>query len=147
MKSKIVIWILASIFTLLIFFTGFASAFYLNYSSLANTYTKEHVDNGRFMLRALKFIETGEIDKAKSFLRGQISSKVQLVDMVRLPTTSQRELALVDQFYVDVINYFDSQGGFNETFQVMENEQWVTKPTVAMTILESFKKEQNSIKN
>ena len=143
MKSKIIAWATGGIFTLIVFFGGFVSAFYLNYSSLANTYTKEHVDNGRFMLRALKFLENGETEKAKDFLRSQVTTKVFIVETVRLPPTSQRELELIESFYSEVINYFDSQGGFNETWQIMENDAWVTKPTPSMIILEEFKREHN----
>ena len=143
MKSKIIAWATGGIFTLIVFFGGFVSAFYLNYSSLANTYTKEHVDNGRFMLRALKFLENGETEKAKDFLRSQVTTKVFIVETVRLPPTSQRELELIESFYSEVIDYFDSQGGFNETWQVMENDAWVTKPTLSMIILEEFKREHN----
>jgi hypothetical protein len=123
MKSKVITWIIGSTFTLAIFFGGFISAFYLNYSSLANTYTKEHVDNGRFMLWALKYLEQGETEKAKSFLRGQVSAKVFIIETARLPPTSERELALIDSFYFEVVDYFESQGGFNETFQVMNEEE------------------------
>ncbi len=62
MKSKIFAWVTGGLFTLIVFFGGFASAFYLNYTSLGNTYTKEHVDNGRFMLWALKLLEEGETE-------------------------------------------------------------------------------------
>jgi len=143
MRSKVFSWIIGGIFSLLIFFGGFISAFYVNYSSLANTYTKEHIDNGRFMLWALKYLEEGETEKAKDFLRSQVSTKVLIVETVRLPPTSKRELELIDSFYLEVIDYFESQGGFNETFQVMENKKWVTKPTPSMTILEEFKSEHN----
>ena len=143
MRSKVFSWIIGGIFSLLIFFGGFISAFYVNYSSLANTYTKEHIDNGRFMLWALKYLEEGETEKAKDFLRTQVSTKVLIVETVRLPPTSKRELELIDSFYLEVIDYFESQGGFNETFQVMENKKWVTKPTPSMTILEEFKSEHN----
>jgi len=143
MRSKVFSWIIGGVFSLLIFFGGFISAFYVNYSSLANTYTKEHIDNGRFMLWALKYLEEGETEKAKDFLRSQVSTKVLIVETVRLPPTSKRELELIDSFYLEVIDYFESQGGFNETFQVMENKKWVTKPTPSMTILEEFKSEHN----
>lgn len=143
MRSKVFSWIIGGVFSLLIFFGGFISAFYVNYSSLANTYTKEHIDNGRFMLWALKYLEEGETEKAKDFLRTQVSTKVLIVETVRLPPTSKRELELIDSFYLEVIDYFESQGGFNETFQVMENKKWVTKPTPSMTILEEFKSEHN----
>ncbi len=143
MKSNIFAWIAGGIFTLIVFFGGFISAFYLNYSTLANTYTKEHVDNGRFMLWALKFLENGETEKAKDFLRSQVTTKVLIVDGSRLPPTSQRELELIESFYLEVINYFDAKGGLNETWQVMENDVWVTKPTPSMKILEEFKSEHN----
>jgi hypothetical protein len=147
MKSKIIAWVIGGTFTLIVFFGGFASAFYLNYASLANTYTKEHVDNGRFMLWALKFLEEGETEKAKNFLRSQVTTKVLFVETVRLPPTSKRELELIESFYSEVIDYFDSQGGFNETWQVMENEVWVTKPTPSTSILEEFKSERNKLIN
>jgi hypothetical protein len=143
MKSKIFAWVTGGLFTLIVFFGGFASAFYLNYTSLGNTYTKEHVDNGRFMLLALKLLDDGETEKAKDFLRSQVTTKVLLVDSVRLPPTNKRELELVESFYLEVINHFDSKGGFNETWQVMENDVWVTKPTPSMRILEEFKSEHN----
>jgi len=141
MKSKVSAWVIGGIFTLIVFFGGFASAFYLNYQSLANTYTKEHVDNGRLMLYALKYLEEGETEKAKNFLRSQVTTKVLIVETVRLPPTTIRELELIENFYFEVIDYFDSQGGFNETMRVMENEAWVTKPTPSMSILEEFKNE------
>ncbi|MCL1080291.1 hypothetical protein L2734_19410 [Parashewanella spongiae] len=133
--------VIGGTFTLIVFFGGFISAFYLNYSSLASTYTKEHIDNGRFMLWALKLLEEGETEKAKDFLRSQVTTKVFIVETVHLPPTSKRELELIESFYSEVIAYFDSQGGFNETFQVMENDVWVTKPTPSMSILEEFKSE------
>ncbi|WP_448556834.1 hypothetical protein [Thalassotalea montiporae] len=143
MKSSVFTWIVGGIFTLLVFTGGFISAFYLNYASLGNTYTKEHVDNGRFMLWALKHLEDDDVDKAKNFLRGQVSTKVLIVDSVRLPPTSKRELELIESFYLEVIEYFDAHGGLNETFQVMENDKWVNRPTAAMKILEEFKADQD----
>jgi hypothetical protein len=95
------------------------------------------------MLWALRFLEEGETEKTKDFLRSQVTTKVFIVESVRLPLTSKRELDLIEDFYLEVINYFDSQGGFNETWQVMENEVWVTKPTSSMSILEEFKSEHN----
>ena len=143
MRSKIIAWVIGGTFTLLVFFGGFVSAFYLNLVFEANTYTKEHIDNGRFMLWALKLLEEGETEKAKDFLRSQVTTKVSIVDTVRLPPTSKRELELIESFYSEVIDYFDSQGGFNETWQVKENGVWVTKPTPSMSILEEFKSEHN----
>jgi hypothetical protein len=99
------------------------------------------------MLWALKFLEEGETEKAKNFLRSQVTTKVLFVETVRLPPTSKRELELIESFYSEVIDYFDSQGGFNETWQVMENEVWVTKPTPSMSILEEFKSERNKLIN
>ena len=139
MKSRMIAGIMGGIFTLIIFVTGFISGFYLNESTLASSYTKEHVDNGRLMLLALKYLEKGETDKAKQFLSSQVTTKVTIVESARLPPTSQREIQLIENFYSEVINYFDSQGGFNETWKVMENDTWVTKPTPTMEILESFK--------
>lgn len=147
MKSKIITWVVGGIFTLMIFFGGFVSAFYLNYASLGNTYTQEHVSSGRFMLWALKLLEEGETEKAKDFLRSQVTTKVSIVNTVRLPPTSKRELELIENFYSEVIDYFESQGGFNETWQVMENDVWVTKPTPSMIILEAFKSEHNKLIN
>jgi hypothetical protein len=88
-------------------------------------------------------LEEGETEKAKDFLRSQVTTKVLIVETVRLPPTSKRELELIENFYSEVIDYFDSQGGFNETWQVMENDVWVTKPTPSMSILEEFKSEHN----
>lgn len=146
MKSKIFAWIAGGAFTLLVFAGGFLSAFSINYLSLANTYTKEHIDNGRFMLWALKYLENGETDKAKELLRGQVSAKVSIVGAVRLPPTSQREIELIESFYLEVIEYFESRGGYNETFKVKENGTWTIKPAHSMVILEEFKKEHNKIK-
>ena len=95
------------------------------------------------MLWALKLLEEGETEKAKDFLRSQVTTKVSIVDTVRLPPTSKRELELIESFYSEVIDYFDSQGGFNETWQVKENGVWVTKPTPSMSILEEFKSQHN----
>ncbi|WMN60472.1 hypothetical protein NI389_03425 [Pseudoalteromonas xiamenensis] len=96
------------------------------------------------MLWALKYLEEGETEKAKGFLRSQVTTKVLIVETVRLPPTSKRELELIENFYSEVIDYFDSQGGFNESFQVMENGEWLTKPTPTMAILEKFKSEHNN---
>ena len=74
MKSRMIAWIMGGIFTLIIFVTGFISGFYLNESTLASSYTKEHVDNGRLMLLALKYLEKGETDKAKQFLSSQVTT-------------------------------------------------------------------------
>ena len=106
--------------------------------SLANTYTKEHVENGRFMLQALRSIEEGNIDQAKLRLRGHVSTKVIIIDAVKIPPISQRDIELIEGFYREVIEYFNYQGGFNETMQVKENGFWVNKPTPAMQILEDF---------
>lgn len=138
MQSKIIIGISGGIFTIVIFVAGFLSATYLNMTSGYASYTKEHIDNGRFMLYALKSLEEGDIEQARQSLRGHISTKVLLADVASLPPTSAREKALVEDFYKEVIDYFDSQGGFNETMQVMENGQWVTKPSPAMRILEDY---------
>ena len=143
MKSYIFAWFAGAVFTLFVFFGGLVSGFYLNQVYLANTYTEENVDNGRFMLWALKMLDEGETEKAKSFLRSQVTTKVLIVDGARLPPTSERELKLIKDFYLEVINYFDSQGGLNETWQVKENDVWVTKPTPSMQILEEFKNEHN----
>jgi hypothetical protein len=59
---------------------------------MKSTYTKEHGDNGCFILWALKFLEEGETDKAKDFLRNQVTTKVFIVESVCLSTRSQREL-------------------------------------------------------
>lgn len=139
MQAKMWVGIVGGFFTLLVFCCGFMAAFTLNFMSLANTYTEEHVHNGRFMLWALKYLEAGEVDEAKSFLRAQVSTKVLIIDAVRLPTTSQREIELIESFYREVNAYFEPTGGFQETFQVMENGQWVTKPTPTTGILEEFK--------
>lgn len=64
--------------------------------------------------------------------------KVLLVDYFRLPPTSEREDQLIKDFYMEVADYFNSQGGFNETMKVMENGEWVTKPTPTMEILKGF---------
>ncbi|MEG3767387.1 hypothetical protein [Alteromonas sp. 14N.309.X.WAT.G.H12] len=138
MKSRMLIGVIGGVFTLIVFGLGFFSAFLINYSAQANTYTKEHVDNGRFMLQALKNIEEGNVEQARLFLRGQVSAKVLIVDSIKTPLTSDRDVELIENFYSDVIQYFDSQGGFNETMQVMENGVWVTKPTPTMEILKEF---------
>ena len=144
MKSNLANWILGGIFTLVVFVIGFCSAFYINYLSLANTYTKEHVDNGRLMLRALTYVENKEYDRVRSYLRERVSTKILILDSIRLPPTSERDIELIDSFYLEVINYFDSQGGLDETIQVKEDEQWIPKPTPSMMILEAFKNEHQT---
>ncbi|AEA98338.1 hypothetical protein [Alteromonas mediterranea] len=138
MKSRILIGISGGIFTIVVFILGFITSIYLMTSTDAASYAKEHVDNGRFMLYALKNIEDGEIEKARTSLRSHVSMKVLLVDSFRLPPTSEREDQLIKDFYMEVADYFNSQGGFNETMKVMENGEWVTKPTPTMEILKGF---------
>ena len=138
MKSKVLIGIFGGLFTLVVFSLGFFSSFYLTTSIDSASYTKEHVDNGRFMLYALRNIENGEIEKARLALRGHVSTKVLITDAFRLPPTSEREDQLIKDFYMEVADYFNSQGGFNETMKIMENGEWVTKPTPTMEILKEF---------
>ena len=90
------------------------------------------------MLYALRNIENGEIEKARLALRGHVSNKVLITDAFRLPRTSEREDQIIEDFYSEVVDYFNSQGGFNETMQVMENGERVSKPTPTMRILEEF---------
>ena len=61
MKSRILIGISGGIFTIVVFILGFITSIYLMTSTDAASYAKEHVDNERFMLYALKNIEDGEI--------------------------------------------------------------------------------------
>ena len=138
MKSKVLIGIFGGLFTMVVFSLGFFSSFYLTTSLDSASYTKEHVDNGRFMLYALRHIESGEIEKARLALRGHVSHKVLITDAFRLPPTSEREDQVIHDFYAEVADYFNSQGGFNETMQVMENGEWVSKTTPTMQILEEF---------
>ena len=138
MKSKVLIGVSGGLFTIVVFSLGFFSSIYLTTSLHSASYTKEHVDNGRFMLYALRHIENGEIEKARLALRGHVSHKVLITDAFRLPPTSEREDQLIEDFYAEVIDYFNSQGGFNETIQVIENGKWVSKPAPTMRILEEF---------
>lgn len=147
MKSKILIGMSGGIFTIAVFIFGFISSQYLQTSTDAASYAKEHVDNGRFMLHALKNIEDGEIEKARMSLRSHVSTKVLIVDAFRLPPTSEREDQIIQDFYMEVADYFNSQGGFNETMKVMENGEWVSKPTRTMEILKDFSAEYNNIKS
>jgi hypothetical protein len=41
-------------------------------------------------------LEEGETEKAKDFLRSQVTTKVLIVETVRLPPTSKRELELIE---------------------------------------------------
>ena len=138
MKSKVLVGVFGGLFTIVVFCLGFISSFYLTISLDSASYTKEHVDNGRFMLYALRHIENGEVEKARLALRGHVSHKVLIIDAFKLPPTSERENQIIEDFYEEVVDYFNSQGGFNETIQVMENGEWVSKPTPTMRILEEF---------
>ncbi|WP_334050013.1 hypothetical protein [Alteromonas gracilis] len=83
MKSKVLIGVSGGLFTIVVFSLGFFSSIYLTTSLHSASYTKEHVDNGRFMLYALRHIENGEIEKARLALRGHVSHKVLITDAFR----------------------------------------------------------------
>ena len=138
MKSKIAIAATAGIYTLIIFSLGFAASFTINILTLANSYAKDHVDNGRFLLSALTLLEEGKTEEAKRSLRGHVSAKVNQVDMVRLLPTSQREVQVINDFYREVVHFNETYGGFYETTLVLEDGEWVSKPSQTTTILREF---------
>jgi hypothetical protein len=146
MKSKVLSWIGIGLFILLIFLMGLFSGIVMTFQMNGASYTKEHVDNGRFFLYALKRLEEkGDIDGAISTLRNNLFAKVAIVGVqLELPTNS-RDKELIESFYFEVIEYLDKHGGLYDTYQVIEGDETIEKQSSYSMFLLEFAKKHNKV--
>ena len=66
------------------------------------------------MLDALKSLQQAEVEQAKQPLPGHVSAKVMLFNAANTPAISTMQTQLINDFYKEVIDYYNLQGEFNE---------------------------------
>lgn len=144
MKSKVLTWIGVGLFVILVFVAGLFSGAVLTFQMNGASYTKEHVDNGRFFLYALKRLEEKkDVDGAISTLRNNLFAKVTTVGIqLELPTNS-RNKELIESFYFEVIDYLNEHGGLHDTYQVIENDKTIEKQSAYSKLLQDFAEKHN----
>ena len=144
MKSKVLTWVGIGLFVILVFVAGLFSGALMTFQMNGASYTKEHVDNGRFFLYALKKLEEkDDIDGAIITLRNNLFAKVATVGIqLELPTNS-RDKELIESFYFEVIDYLNEHGGLYDTYQVIEDGKTVDKQSAYSMLLQEFAKKHN----
>ncbi|WP_105215890.1 hypothetical protein [Pseudoalteromonas sp. T1lg22] len=144
MKSKFSTWVGIGLFVILVFVAGLFSGAVMTFQMNGASYTKEHVDNGRFFLYALKKLEQEkDTDGAISTLRSNLFAKVAIVGIqLELPTNS-RDKELIESFYLEVIDYLNAHGGLYDTYQVIENGETIEKQSAYSVLLQEFAEKHN----
>ncbi|WP_105265216.1 hypothetical protein [Pseudoalteromonas sp. T1lg76] len=144
MKSKFATWVGIGLFVILVFVAGLFSGAVMTFQMNGASYTKEHVDNGRFFLYALKKLEQEkDTDGAISTLRSNLFAKVAIVGIqLELPTNS-RDKELIESFYLEVIDYLNAHGGLYDTYQVIENGETIEKQSAYSVLLQEFAEKHN----
>ncbi|MCQ8877083.1 hypothetical protein NQT69_03395 [Pseudoalteromonas shioyasakiensis] len=145
MKFKVLSWVGIGLFVIFVFVAGLFSGALMTFQMNGASYTKEHVDNGRFFLYALKKLEDKkDVDGAISTLRNGLFAKVAIVGVQLELLTNNRDKELIESFYFEVIDYLNQHGGLYDTYQVIENDKSIEKQSGHSMFLQEFAEKHSS---
>jgi hypothetical protein len=143
-KSKVLTWVGIGLFVILVFVAGLFSGAILTFQMNGTSYTKEHVDNGRFFLYTLKRLEEKkDVDGAISTLRSNLFAKVTTVGILQELATNSRDKELMESFYFEVIDYLNENGGLYGTYQAIEDGKTIEKQSAYSIFLQEFDEKHN----
>ncbi|PIP80677.1 MAG: hypothetical protein COW84_03960 [Gammaproteobacteria bacterium CG22_combo_CG10-13_8_21_14_all_40_8] len=144
MKIKVLTWIGLPVLAVLIFIGGMYLGATLTYYANGASYTKEHVDNGRYYLYALKSLEVDkDTSKAISMLRNGLYAKIAIVGLQLDVPANNRDKDLIEAFYQETIAYLKDNGGLFDTYNEMIDGKKVAKPVPYSSLLQDFAKKNH----